>query len=153
MSVRVRSDTERSGGCFGPGCALFVGPGSVQVLAKKIDLDSPSVKLPTNKELRLLARNARVTSGEPSRIMRWTVMRPLNTMVHVESRSRYCSARMTSPTPASPEWVATRMCSMYLVFGGAFLILVAPLTDFSKELDMMPGRSDDDAVEEPLSGS
>jgi hypothetical protein len=119
-SVRVPSNIERSGGCFGPACALSIYPGSVQVPGKEIGLDSPSVKLPTNKELRLLAKKARVTSGEPSRIMRWTVMRPLNTIVHVESRSRYCSARMTSPTPASPECVATRMCSMYLVFGGAF---------------------------------
>ena len=43
----------------------------------------------------------------------------LKTMVHVESRSRYCSALNTSPTPASPACVAIRICSMYFVFGGA----------------------------------
>lgn len=83
------------------------------------------------------AKYVSVASGYPSRIIRCTVIRPLKTTVHVESRRRYCSARKTSPTPASPEWVATRMCSMYFVFGGAALILVAPLTDFSKEPDML----------------
>jgi hypothetical protein len=67
-------------------------------------------------------------------------MRPLRTTVHVESRRRYCSARKTWPTPSSPECVATRICSMYLVLGGAALTLVAPLTDFSKELDIVRGR-------------
>lgn len=51
--------------------------------------------------------------------MRWTVIKLLKTTVHVESRNRWWSARNTSPTPASPECVATRMCSMYFVFGGA----------------------------------
>jgi len=68
---------------------------------------------------RCLARYANVTSGEPSRIMRCTVIRLLKTTVHVASRRRYCSALNTSPTPASPECVATRMCSMYFVLGGA----------------------------------
>lgn len=104
------------------------------------------------------------------------VSKLLSTTVHVESRNRYCNERKTSPTPASPECVATRMCSIYFVLGGAFykshrsacnglvilsssssvlrwslgggvvgigtqfartLILVAPLTDFSKEPDMV----------------
>lgn len=38
----------------------------------------------------------------------------LNTTVHVESRRRFCKARKISATPASPECVAIRMCSMYL---------------------------------------
>lgn len=80
--------------------------------------------LPSAKELiasmfLCLARYASVASGEPSRIMRCIVIKLLKTTVHVESRSRYCSARNTSPTPASPACVATRMCSMYFVFGGA----------------------------------
>src|SRR5262249_35587563 len=52
--------------------------------------------------------------------IRCTVMRLLKTTVHVESRRRSCRARKTSPTPASPAWVATRMCSIYFVLGGAF---------------------------------
>lgn len=65
------------------------------------------------------ARYASVTSGDPSLIIRWTVIKLLKTTVHVESLSRCCRARKTSPTPASPACVATRMCSMYFVFGGA----------------------------------
>jgi hypothetical protein len=42
------------------------------------------------------------------------VIKLLNTTVHVESRKRFCSARNTSATPASPECVAIKMCSMYL---------------------------------------
>lgn len=38
----------------------------------------------------------------------------LNTTVHVESRSRFDNALNTSATPASPECVAIKMCSMYL---------------------------------------
>lgn len=63
-----------------------------------------------------------MASGEPSRIIRWMVIRLLKTTVHVESRNRNCSARKTSPTPASPACVATRMCSIYFVFGGAAYI-------------------------------
>lgn len=84
-------------------------------------------------------------------------MSALNTIVHAESRSRSCSVRKTSATPASPVRVATRICSMYLDFGAAScanpvvserahrarqireehialrtLSLVAPFTDFSK---------------------
>ena len=65
------------------------------------------------------AKYANVTSGEPSLIIRWTVIKLLKTTVHVESLKRCCRALKTSPTPASPAWVAMRMCSMYLVFGGA----------------------------------
>ena len=32
--------------------------------------------------------NFKVTLGSPSRIIKWTMINPLNTMVHVESRSR-----------------------------------------------------------------
>lgn len=46
-------------------------------------------------------------------------MSDLNTMVHVESLRRSLSVRKTSATPASPERVATRMCSTYLDLGGA----------------------------------
>lgn len=46
-------------------------------------------------------------------------MRALKTIVHVESRSRSWSVRNISATPASPVWVATRMCSMYLDLGAA----------------------------------
>jgi hypothetical protein len=36
-----------------------------------------------------------------------------------ESRSRFVRARKISATPASPAWVATRMCSTYLDLGAA----------------------------------
>ncbi len=65
------------------------------------------------------ARYPSVTSGSPSRIIKCTIMRDLNTMVHVESRKRFWRARKTSPTAASPACVATRMCSTYLDFGAA----------------------------------
>lgn len=69
--------------------------------------------------LGLSARYCNVASSTPSRIMRWMTMSALNTIVHVESISRYCSVRNTSPTPASPVCVANRMCSMYLDLGAA----------------------------------
>ena len=65
------------------------------------------------------ARYFSVTSGSPSRIMRCTMIRLLNTIVHVESRNRLVRARKISATPASPAWVATRICSTYLDFGAA----------------------------------
>lgn len=65
------------------------------------------------------ARYFRVTSGSPSRIMRCTMIRLLKTIVHVESRRRLVRARKISATPASPAWVATRMCSTYFDFGAA----------------------------------
>jgi hypothetical protein len=79
----------------------------------------PSEKLLIASIFLCLARKSKVTSGEPSLIMKCTVMRLLNTTVHVESRRRFCNDRKTSATPYSPEWVATRMCSIYFVFGGA----------------------------------
>jgi hypothetical protein len=65
------------------------------------------------------ARYLRVTSGSPSRIMRCTMIKLLKTMVHVESRNRFVRARKISATPASPAWVATRICSTYFDFGAA----------------------------------
>ena len=65
------------------------------------------------------ARYFKVTSGSPSRIIRCTTIRLLNTIVHVESRNRFVRARKISATPASPACVATRMCSIYLDFGAA----------------------------------
>jgi hypothetical protein len=66
-----------------------------------------------------LAKYASVTSDDPSLIMRCTVIKLLNTTVHVESRNRFCKARKTSATPASPECVAIRICSMYLCNKGS----------------------------------
>ena len=65
------------------------------------------------------ARYFKVTSGSPSLIMRCTMIKLLKTMVHVESRRRFWRARKISATPASPAWVATRMCSTYFDFGAA----------------------------------
>ena len=84
------------------------------------------------------------------------MMSDLKTMVHVESLKRFCRVLKISATPASPAWVAIRMCSTYLALGGASyfhaistvslsclevllaLIFVPPLTDFSKDPDI-PG--------------
>ena len=74
----------------------------------------PSEKLLIASIFLCLERYANVASGDPSLIIRCTVIKLLNTTVHVESRSRFCSARNTSATPASPECVAIRICSMYL---------------------------------------
>jgi hypothetical protein len=74
----------------------------------------PSEKLLIASIFRCLERYANVASGDPSLIIRWTVIKLLNTTVHVESRSRFCNARNTSATPCSPECVAIRICSMYL---------------------------------------
>lgn len=79
----------------------------------------PSEKTLTASMFLCLPRYASVTSGEPSLIIRCTVIKLLKTTVHVESRSRCCNALNTSPTPASPACVATRICSMYFVLGGA----------------------------------
>lgn len=86
------------------------------------------------------------------------MIRALNTIVHVESLSRFWSVRKTSATPASPEWVERRICSTYLAFGGASytecqnwspgewkchvqtFIFVPPLTDFSNVLAMVEAR-------------
>lgn len=93
-------------------------------------------------------------------------MRDLKTIVHVESRSRNWRVRKISATPASPLWVARRMCSIYFALGGAScaltfqsvqahrnyrrtafkdrgeltLILVAPFTDFSKFCVIVPDQ-------------
>lgn len=75
---------------------------------------TPSVKLLIASMFLWRARYANVASGDPSLIIKWTVIKLLNTTVHVESRSRFCNARNTSATPASPEWVAIKICSMYL---------------------------------------
>lgn len=64
------------------------------------------------------------------------MIRALKTMVHVESRSRFCKALNISATPASPACVATSMCSTYLALGAASLIFVPPFTDFSNEPDI-----------------
>lgn len=172
MPWLAQSDNLRSGGCFDPVFALDGHTPSVHNLCnslphlsrmlgvgqKLLHEDIPSEKLLMASMFLCDARNANVTSGEPSRIIKCTVMRLLKTTVHVESRRRFCSDRKTSATPCSPECVAMRICSMYFVFGGAgwygyqisdyprcicdliaqhTLIFVAPLTDFSKELAML----------------
>lgn len=73
----------------------------------------------------LSAKYFKVTSGSPSRIIRCTMIKLLKTMVHVESRRRFVRARKISATPASPAWVATRMCSTYLDFGAASYVRVS----------------------------
>jgi len=78
-----------------------------------------------------------VTLGSPSLIIRCVTIRALKTIVHVESRSLCCSVRNISATPASPAWVATRMCSMYFDFGAASCqIELAYATDFLKTLEL-----------------
>ena len=64
-------------------------------------------------------RNLSVTFGSPSLIIRCTIISPLKTIVHVESRNRCVRVRKTSATPASPAWVATRRCSTYFDLGAA----------------------------------
>lgn len=76
------------------------------------------------------AKNFRVTFGSPSRIMRCTTIRDLNTIVHVESLSLFCKVRNISATPASPACVATKMCSIYFDLGAASY-LYAVSRDFS----------------------
>ncbi len=96
-------------------------PRSVGPLAEAIlySLDVPSEKLLIASFEGESARYLSVTFGSPSRIMRCTMISDLKTIVHVESRNRFCKARKISATPASPAWVATRICSTYLAFGGA----------------------------------
>lgn len=60
-------------------------------------------------------------------------MRDLKTIVHVESRSRNWRVRKISATPASPLWVARRMCSMYFALGGASCDLIS-ISSSSSEL-------------------
>lgn len=131
---------------------LSVGPRAETTL---YCLDVPSEKLLIASLEGESARYFSVTLGSPSLIIRWTIIRALNTIVHVESLRRFCNARKISATPASPACVATNICSTYLAFGGASwqrmisscifkrgntqglaLILVPPFTDFSNEPDM-----------------
>lgn len=80
----------------------------------------PSVNwLTASRVLGDCERYFNVTSFSPSLIIRCTMMSALKAMVHVESRSRFSSVRKTSARPASPECVASRMCSTYLALGGA----------------------------------
>jgi len=82
--------------------------------------DIPSAKwFVASRRCGFWARYLSVTSGSPSRIIRCTMIRLLKTMVHVESRRRFVSARKISATPASPACVATRMCSTYFDLGAA----------------------------------
>jgi hypothetical protein len=128
----------------------------------------PSVKeLIASFRCGFCARYFSVTSGSPSLIIRCIMIKLLNTIVHVESRSRFVRARNISATPASPACVATKICSTYFDFGAASytcvsvglswtlarvwhcdtkpegermptLILVPPFTLFSNELAMSP---------------
>jgi hypothetical protein len=138
---------------------------------KKRSTNIPSVKLLIASLLwGFWARYLSVTSGSPSLIIKWIIIKLLKTIVHVESRSRFVRARKISATPASPAWVATRMCSTYLDLGAASyvygmhrlarpksrtggrcrrvqtalltLILVPPFTDFSNELAILLGVVD-----------
>jgi hypothetical protein len=95
---------------------------------RRISQDVPSVKwLMASFLCGFCARNFSVTSGSPSLIMRCTMIKLLNTMVHVESRSRFVRARKISATPASPACVATRMCSTYFDLGAAsYMVVLAP---------------------------
>lgn len=79
----------------------------------------PSVKLLIAIFLGFSAMYCNVASSAPSRIIKWITIRDLNTMVHVESRSRNCSVRNISATPTSPASVATKICSIYLDLGAA----------------------------------
>ena len=65
------------------------------------------------------AKYFNVTLFSPSRIIRCTMIKPLKTIVHVESRNRFVNVRNTSATPASPACVAMRMCSTYFDLGAA----------------------------------
>lgn len=127
MLWRVRRGNWYSGGYSGPGFGLYhalLAQSQSSCLLRLSHLErfitaSSRICLPSEKLLMAsiflcLDRYARVTSGDPSLIIRWTVTKLLNTTVHVESRNRFCKARNTSPTPASPECVAIRICSMYL---------------------------------------
>jgi hypothetical protein len=104
-----------------PSLYMHVDAPSVGPLADAIlySLDVPSEKLLIASFDGESATYFKVTFGSPSLIIRCTMMSALKTIVHVESRSRFCSARKISATPASPAWVAMRMCSTYLALGGA----------------------------------
>lgn len=79
--------------------APSVGPLADAVL---YSLDVPSEKLLIASFDGDSATYFKATFGSPSRIIRCTMMSALKTMVHVESRNRFCSALNISATPASP---------------------------------------------------
>ena len=134
---------------------LSVGPRADAIL---YSLNVPSEKLLIASFDGESATYLSVTFGSPSLIIKCTMISALNTIVHVESLKRFCRVRNISATPASPAWVATRICSTYLALGGASyfnavsrvvrirnhpllaLIFVPPLTDFSKDPDIPAGR-------------
>ena len=134
---------------------LSVGPRADAIL---YSLDVPSEKLLIASFDGESATYLSVTFGSPSLIIKCTMISALNTIVHVESLKRFCRVRNISATPASPAWVATRICSTYLALGGASylnaisksfrtrdhamlaLIFVPPFTDFSKDPDIPAGR-------------
>ena len=95
---------------------LSVGPRADTML---YSLDVPSEKLLIASFEGDSATYLSVTLGSPSLIIRCTMISALNTIVHVESRKRFCRVRNISATPASPAWVAMRICSTYLALGGA----------------------------------
>jgi hypothetical protein len=80
---------------------------------------APSVKLLMASLFGDSAMYLNVTSACPSLIIKCTMIRDLKTIVHVESRSRSCSVRKISATPASPPFVAPRIASTYFDFGAA----------------------------------
>jgi hypothetical protein len=82
-------------------------------------LCEPSVKVLMASLFGDSATYLSVTSGCPSLIIICTTISDLNTIVHVESRSRSCNVRKTSATPDSPPFVADKMGSMYFDFGAA----------------------------------
>jgi hypothetical protein len=82
-------------------------------------INSLSEKLLIAIFLGFSARYSNVADSAPSRIIRCKTMSDLKTIVHVESRSRNCSVRKISATPASPLRVARRICSMYFDLGAA----------------------------------
>lgn len=86
----------------------------------------PSVKLLIAIRFGDSAIYFKVTSPWPSLIIRWTMMRALNTIVHVESRTRSVSVRKTSATPASPPLVALSIASTYFDFGAASCSCLSP---------------------------
>lgn len=129
--LHVQWDSSHSVGYFDPEFELYdrgqrpgFTSGSEKCATSRLVKGILSANIPSEKLLiasifLCCARYANVTSGDPSLTIKWTVIRLLNTTVHVESRSRCCNDRNTSATPCSPEWVAIKICSMYLVFGGA----------------------------------
>lgn len=65
------------------------------------------------------AMNRKAALFAPSRIIICITTSDLNTIVHVESRSRSCKVRNISARLES-LYVALRMCSIYLDLGAAF---------------------------------